>query len=585
MQIFKTIWWYGVLSIITGTAIFCIFFLRVSAEEITSEEVYLTHTHGVACYGMVTVNCESYHTFRYGCVGYQNLRCNNCGVLTEHKGVFDQGFCSYLGTTWVYNGITTCTVCGTIHSQGWDGYPAAAHTRTVQGVVCGITEGSAYMGIQIVADNSVTNSGVTLYVKQNILNTNLTNATLTYDWGGDTLFVTENGTYSVTATDDAGKTVTASITIDCIDKIAPVIESISHDSSSVTQNSVTVMVMASDGESGLSENAYSIDGGTTWSGQNTFTISQGNTVNLMIRDNAGNITQKTIQRSDFPYPPAPTPVSTPVPTSPPVSTPTPAAESTPVPISTSVPTLTPVPATTSVPERVSTSKPTATPKVISDLTEVADSGIDREEKENVTGNISIEQDRVVEEEAALVSTVTSGNAGEGGDGGEVSVSSGNAETGMTTSSVKPTSRPEFTHAALPFQEAETETGTAEKAGLLGNYALSQEMILFVGEVILGMTLFVILILAGRFLWTYSVILYCYDGGDAYRKLGVFFLHKKDDGMELYLPEYLTETTDVLRYRLHLKKGLVKRCEGEELLVYSEDGELRRPVEECVDFVL
>lgn len=593
MQIFKTIWWYGILSIITGTAIFCIFFLRVSAEEIAGDEVYLTytHTHTEDCYGMVTRSCEGTHTFRYNQQQHNTFNCVVCGTRTDHLEVYDHGFCAHLGTSWIYNGKTTCTVCGNLYLQGWNGYPANQHNTVVRELICGIAEGSSSIGIQIVADNCVTNDGVTLHVKQNMSNANLTNTAITYDWGTDTLFVTENGTYSVTATDSSGNAVTASITISCIDKAAPVIETVNHDSSSVTQSSVTVMVLASDGESGLSENAYSIDGGATWSGQNVFSVSEGNAVNLMIRDNAGNVTQKTIQRSDFPYPPAPTPV----PTAPPVSTPTPVP--TPAPtvtpastpdqtfVPTPVPTLLPEPANTPVPETLSTSKPTATPKAVSDSNPMADSDVDRQEADRVNENINTEQEGAPEEEAALgsVSTVTSGNAG---GSGETSVSAGNAEAGMaTTQSVKPTSKPEFMHAAVPFQEAEEEGTTIEKKGLSGTGILSQKMLLFMGEVILGMTVLVTLILAGRFLWIYSAILYCYDGGDEYRKLGVFFLHKKEEGMELYLPEYLTETTDVLRYRLHLKKGLVKRCAREDLVVCSEDGELRRPLEECVDFVL
>ncbi|MBQ9136456.1 MAG: hypothetical protein IJX66_10260, partial [Lachnospiraceae bacterium] len=549
MQIFKTIWWYGILSIITGTAIFCTFFLQVNAEEITSEEVYLTysHTHTEDCYGMVTINCEATHTFRFNQIQHNIFNCLVCGTRTEHLEVYDHGFCDYTGKEWIYNGKTTCTVCGNLYMQGWNGYPAYEHNPTVRQLVCRITAGSSSVGIQIVADNSVTNEGVTLHVKQNISNPDLISGEITYDWGTDTLFVTENGTYSVTATDGAGNAVTTSITIDCIDKIAPVIENIFHDSASVTQNSVTVMVTARDGESGLSESAYSTDGGATWSGQNTFSVSEGNAVNLMIRDNAGNITQKTIQRSDFPYPPAPAPVPTAPPVSAPASTPVPTSAPAPTatPEPTPAPTVLPEPVSIPTAETISTPKPTATPKVSSGSDTIRDTDVVGQEEENINGNINAEQEGA-EEEAALVPTVTSGNIGGNGD---VSVSAGNAEAGTTTTqSVKPTSKPEFTHAAVPFQETDTENSVVEKKSVFGKGILSQKMILFIGETILGITLLVILILAGRFLWIYSAVLYCYDGGDEYRKLGVFFLRKKEEGMELYMPEYLTETTDVLRYR-------------------------------------
>ena len=73
------------------------------------------------------------------------------------------------------------------------------------------------------------------------------------------------------------------------------------------------------------------------------------------------------------------------------------------------------------------------------------------------------------------------------------------------------------------------------------------------------------------LWRKTAVLYCYDGGDAYKKLGLFFLRKNEENLELYLPEYLTESTDILRYRLLVKKGLVNKFSGRDLVVYSEDG--------------
>ncbi|MGN1149014.1 MAG: hypothetical protein ACI4TB_11350 [Lachnospiraceae bacterium] len=89
----------------------------------------------------------------------------------------------------------------------------------------------------------------------------------------------------------------------------------------------------------------------------------------------------------------------------------------------------------------------------------------------------------------------------------------------------------------------------------------------------------------RLLWQSSVLLYCYDGGDEYRKLGLLYLKKGKNEFELFLPDYLVETAETPRYRLVLKSSLVKKCKNMDLVVRSEEHKLRQPLEECVDFVL
>ena len=89
----------------------------------------------------------------------------------------------------------------------------------------------------------------------------------------------------------------------------------------------------------------------------------------------------------------------------------------------------------------------------------------------------------------------------------------------------------------------------------------------------------------RISWLYSAALYCYNGGEEYRRIGFLRLRKKKQELELYLPEELLEARGMPRYRLMLKRGLVKKHEGKDLVVRGEDYKLRQPLEECVDFVL
>lgn len=87
------------------------------------------------------------------------------------------------------------------------------------------------------------------------------------------------------------------------------------------------------------------------------------------------------------------------------------------------------------------------------------------------------------------------------------------------------------------------------------------------------------------LWLYSVELYCYDGGNEYRRLGLLYIKRRKKELELYLPDYMLAKTGVPRYRLVVKDRLVKRFGKMNLVVYSDEHRLCRPLEDCVDFVL
>lgn len=568
MQIFRTIWWYGVLGVITSVAVFGMVYIRSHAEEIATEEVWLVHTHTEVCYGDVTVNCEHCHTFRYGQERYENFRCSNCGRVTSHRETYDQGFCSSLNSTWVYNGVTSCTVCGTVYASGWDGYPAAAHTRTIRGIVCGIQEGEPCVGVQITADNQPVNNGVMLHLKYQGLQDAI--AGISGNWEQDSLWVTENGIYDVTVTDNGGNCVSVSIEVSWIDKNVPVIEGVTHDEASVTQNSVKVQIAASDEGSGLAEKPFSVDGGMTWQEQNTVVLYEGVELTFAVKDKAGNITYKTLKRQDFPYPPTP------------VITPAPEPEQTPAPVITPIPEAAQTPAAVQAAAGASVAgkKKYDTEKEEKKLQKSGKKEIIKEGVLTVSEETQKEKNGIAEEGMAVTETVSAGDAG--------MLHFPTAAENPADSDRQPTDGEEKTEEKTG-KSGSTETTEKKKGNGLSAENGSRNMLqmLLKGMMLLlaGFCTAFLLVWAGRCLWRYSVILYCYDGGDTYRKLGVFFLHRREADMALYLPETLTETTDIFRYRLHLKRGLVKHCAGRELVVYSEDGELHRPLEECVDFVL
>lgn len=619
MQKFRCLWWYGITGVITGAALFLVTSMRLLAAEDDSEEVYFTHTHANACYKTVTYSCESKHTCWKGYVEYKSLHCSACGTAVNHKVVCDSWNCPAMNLYWQINVVATCTVCGNVQPAWSSNYNSAAHQQTGRQIACGLSNGEQTIGIRIVADASPTNSGVSLAVTENVLKEDALCGTITYDWGGNSRTVTENGTYSVTAVNSAGQSVTTSITISCIDKTAPIIHGITHDTASVTQNSVKVTVSATDAESGLAENAYSTDGGTTWSDQSTFIVSEGSDVQLVVRDKAGNTVTQVVKRSAFPYPPKPTPVptpaATPVPTPKPVATPVSPQQSETQNGTSAGTEKSGADGTTQRKETelTNTDDPKAddTASVTGSLggkdaenekgektkddagdtkedktedeaeDKIAD---DKESEQDTETNATIEEEDLemveVEEEVPMVAKPLLDDAA---GKNLVSVSENGIGQGVL-GRIDDNIRDSGSGGGIGSgSSGDAESGDGLNGGL--HNASLQGMLPIIGATFTGLLVVALLVGIGRFLWQNSAVLYCYDGGDEYKKLGLFFLHKKEGGVELYLPEYLTETTDILRYRLLLRNGLVKRFAGSDLVVYSEDTELRRPLEECVDFVL
>ncbi len=594
MQKFRCLWWYGVIGTLTGAALFLMTSTRLLAAEVSSEEVFFFHTHGDSCYQTVTYSCESTHTCWKGYVEHKALHCSACGSTVNHKVVCDSWNCPTKNLYWQMNVVATCTVCGNVQ-PAWSNYNPAAHQTTGTRVACGLTEGEQTLGIRIVADATPTNSGVTLTVTENLLKEDVLIGTVTYDWGTSSRTVTENGTYSVIATDSKGRSVSTSVTISCIDKTVPVIQGITHDAASVTQGSVNVTVSATDGESGLADNAYSTDGGVTWSAQSSFTVSEGSDIQLVVRDKAGNTVRKTVKRSDYPYPPKPTPAPTPIPTPKPVYTPAPTTEvnaagtggivNSPVP--------TPVGETASVTESETSRKDKESAK-LTKQEDVLDENI-KEAEETEKG----EEEKTEQKEEEELVTVQGRvpltpkpflpNLQEGKwENSTVSDINSGAEAEMAVPVALYEKSSAFSDKADSVQgilhriEGNGEN-TTEDAGAS---AFGFTEILRIGGIVVGgLAMLSLAVLLGKFFWMNSAVLYCYDGGDSYKKLGLFFLRKNEEDMELYLPEYLTESTDILRYRLLLKNTLVKKFAGKDLVVCSEDTRLRRPMEECVDFVL
>lgn len=108
---------------------------------------------------------------------------------------------------------------------------------------------------------------------------------------------TTNGNHTVYVRDQLGNTSQCSINIENIDREAPNVI-VNYDK---TPNIATVEIslVADDIGCGLPNEAYSFDGGKTWSDKSTKEIKENGLVEIVVRDNLDNTTKENIQISNI----------------------------------------------------------------------------------------------------------------------------------------------------------------------------------------------------------------------------------------------------------------------------------------------
>ncbi len=104
-------------------------------------------------------------------------------------------------------------------------------------------------------------------------------------------FTTE-GTLYIRVSDGVSVLTTPLITIDKIDTTAPEVQVNGNDSEWTTSKTLTIN--ASDKESGLATNPYSWDGGSSWTSVKEKEFTSNQTVNIWVKDNAGNINKQSV---------------------------------------------------------------------------------------------------------------------------------------------------------------------------------------------------------------------------------------------------------------------------------------------------
>lgn len=252
------------------------------------------HVHTDACYQNVTKTCTN-HIIRDE-ITRADYHCPGCGVFRSfvqiiywdrcesgHRNPIDVAYRQY------------CTVCGTyLRNENPD--PPGSHTYTAREAACGMDENTPIANVSLNAtSNAPTNGSVTLKVDISGTTSEFALAGAPYNFGAgstsDSSFeVTENGTYTATVTDSRGRNVSVSCTINCIDKAAPVIDSVKKNTEDWSESGVTLTVEAHDEGLGLSNAAYSFNGGAFGAG-NSYKVTSNGNVSIRVRDAAGNITE------------------------------------------------------------------------------------------------------------------------------------------------------------------------------------------------------------------------------------------------------------------------------------------------------
>ena len=107
----------------------------------------------------------------------------------------------------------------------------------------------------------------------------------------------ENGIYQVKIRDGLHNIKSVSVEIDGIDKIAPEIKEIEMEPINWKSANAVVKVTATDNEDGcgLAEQAYSFDGGKSWTDKNEVVLSQSAELDIRVRDRLGNMAEESFQ--------------------------------------------------------------------------------------------------------------------------------------------------------------------------------------------------------------------------------------------------------------------------------------------------
>lgn len=264
-------------------------------------EATIRHSHSDGCYEDKWIMCTDEVTVT---THNEEFNCATCGRVASARVVVESYSCKYMSFVREFKRVAYCYSCGgVVHTATKDA--AALHTRLANVLSCGMDENTVLTKV-------VLSSSSTAWTKDNVvLNATVTEPTAgkslaPYQYsfsggvaGGSSCTVSSNGTYSVTVTGNNGQQATASIQVTNIDKEAPKINRCYVDKEYPEYEEANIVVVATDSLSGLSNNAYSFDGGKNYGNSAKFRITANGTYTVFVKDKVGNTSSKTLTVTCF----------------------------------------------------------------------------------------------------------------------------------------------------------------------------------------------------------------------------------------------------------------------------------------------
>ena len=299
-----------------------VFFVYANAEEsnevenTAGEEVTIAEeaAKGITATSLNKQILEIYHVHTgnantYGKCYADGTTCGNTGFTAEYyeKKIGSHLIEIYPGAYGWANDYETCfggykcTRCGTTYAT----HPGTCNHSYGYACTCTIPTDVSLGTITVTAGNKDwTKEDIIIRVDVDIKNENLVLDTSPYSFDGgntwqaeNTITITENGTYTVCVKTFNGDIYTQEVVVDYIDKTGPSLE-VSYDTAEFLHET-TLTVISGDSQSGLEDNPYSFDGGSTWQSEAFKSIIENGIYSVMVKDKVGNETMQLITVSNL----------------------------------------------------------------------------------------------------------------------------------------------------------------------------------------------------------------------------------------------------------------------------------------------
>lgn len=524
------------------------------------------HTHTDDCVSTQTVPCDYPHE-KFSSHEIITRHCEYCGTQTSHSHYLTNYRCDKTGYQQTVAGSTACLTC---HNAGYCwGADAFLHYRTDAVYVCGAKEAETVASVSLTCSRTeMTNQDIVLSAGVELLNPSLAGESFFYSWDNSTWAgetsrtVSENGTYTVWVKNQKGEIADASVTVTNIDKIAPVINNISHDMNGMTKEKIYVTVSASD-ENKIA--GYSFDGGTTWQEDGGCWIQAGRTYRVTVKDAAGNTAMKEVKRADFPYPYEPPAVS-PSPSEPPAAPSTSPKEDT------------EVSGGGKKPSSDSGKKENGTKKESASLKDAAkekrkekeDASAGKEEAGGMVPKITVSRNQLLQD------TISGNDMGVSANGVLPDSTGGSSVSGAQT-------REDMTDTSRTGTAGLGSEGTGTGGAPDGGRGAASAAVLGAGGLLLLGT-------GGYFFFCFfqSGVLYTMDDTEErpfFRRVQRIRIQKYEKGYKMTLPAYVAQLEGSGHFRILLSKYWLREGRNKQISIYTGKRKLVADMEECIDFVL